>query len=165
MANQADAVCENTTAVYLSVVICFSETIRLDWLLKTNQNINGLLFSRHSNENWNGASLSFPRITSRIPRCRPSPAPQKHCPLLCPDGPEAVSPPPEASDGVCLPSEQPALLGSHQQPPLTNTCTRQSQRVTRAQAEKCCQSSLTLFTQEDIDVGGDAQGSVGDVFQ
>lgn len=106
-----------------------------------------------------------PGITSRIPRYIPSPAPQKHCPLLCPDGPEAASHPPEASGGVCLPSEQPAQLGCHQQPPLTSTRTRQRQRGTREQAGKGLRSSLTLFTQENINVGGDAQGSVGYVLQ
>lgn len=62
-------------------------------------------------------------------RYTPSPAPQKHCPHPCRDGPEGVSPPPEASDGEYLPSGRPVLLGCHQQPPLRNTRARQRQCV------------------------------------
>lgn len=51
----------------------------------------------------------------------PCPASQPHCPLPSPDEPGAVSPPPEASNGECLPSAPPAPLACHQLPPLTQT--------------------------------------------
>lgn len=51
----------------------------------------------------------------------PSPVSQPHCPPPFPDEPGAVSPPPEASNGGCLPLTPPALLACHQLPPLTET--------------------------------------------